>query len=182
MIRISEQTQNNMAERRKYIDITSNDNQWTSKIELTKPEWDNLYITSGSVGNFDKYISALPDKLNIFKKWHEIDVIGNQNVKKQTEKFFKHFQYLLFVNKDKLNAIGSLPILAINLIDDNSMLVEWIFKDFRIGFSFEDNENDSSWYLASNQKFSDASASGSIKENELDDLLLNILAFVSSNV
>ena len=69
----------------------------------------------------------------------------------------------------------------VNLIEENSLLIEWIFKDFRIGFSFEKKESNSSWYIAFNEKYSEISASGFIKENEIDDLLKHILVFVLSN-
>jgi hypothetical protein len=45
---------------------------------------------------------------------------------------------------------------------DGSLLIEWIFPDFRIGFAIEVNIVDSGWYLASNRTLGNIAASGSI--------------------
>jgi hypothetical protein len=69
------------------------------------------------------------------------------------------------------------PFTAVN-VEDNSVLIEWTFKDFRIGFTIEDNEEDSGWYLVSNRKLGEILASGSIANIDLEKHLLWLLNFV----
>jgi hypothetical protein len=72
------------------------------------------------------------------------------------------------------------PLTAVN-VEDNSVLIEWIFRDFRIGFTMEDNQGDSGWYLVSNRKLGEILASGSIANIDLEKHLLWLLNFVFSH-
>jgi len=125
---------------------------------------------------------ALPDNLNIFKYYGEIDKIKIENVKKQATYFLSQFQNMLFLIKDKISFSGSLPSLSFVISDNGSLLIEWVFKDFRMGFAFEENEKESSWYFASNEKFDYSHSSGSINGNTFYELLYNLLYFVFENV
>jgi hypothetical protein len=89
---------------------------------------------------------------------------------------------MLFLIKDKISFSGSLPSLSFVISDDGSLLIEWVFKDFRMGFAFEENEKESSWYFASNEKFDYSHSSGSINGNTFYELLYNLLYFVFENV
>ncbi len=72
------------------------------------------------------------------------------------------------------------PLTAVN-VEDNSVLIEWTFRDFRIGFTIEDNREDSGWYLVSNRKLGEILASGSIANIDLEKHLLWLLNFVFSH-
>lgn len=61
-------------------------------------------------------------------------------------------------------------------VDDGSILIEWIYSSFRIGFSVEKNEQDSFWYLVSNFNMDD---DGTLNVQKLDSLLFEIIYFVS---
>ena len=45
-----------------------------------------------------------------------------------------------------------LPSLHAVNVEDGSTLIEWIFDDFRIGFSVEKESDESSWYLVASKK------------------------------
>jgi len=64
--------------------------------------------------------------------------------------------------------------------EDESILIEWIFSNFRIGFSIEPNSKDSSWYLVTKKELGEISASGLISEKDVDVkiLVLWLLSFV----
>ena len=181
MNQIYDKTESGLLEGRKYVDSTSHDFHFEIKPESFEPIEEKYFITSGSFDYLDNYSFMLPDKLNIFKKCYVIDEVKNKNIKIQAKKLLNKLQILLYSSKREMDRIGNLPALMVNIIDKKSLLVEWIFKDFRIGFSFEKKEKDSSWYIASNEKYSEVSASGFIKEKEIEDLLKNILLFVLNN-
>jgi hypothetical protein len=181
MNQIIDRTESGFIEKKKHLDITSPDYHFEFNPESIETNDESFLITSGSFDHLDNFSFVFPDKLNIFKKCYVVDDIKNKSIKTQAKKFLNRFQLLLFSAKGEIDNIGNLPNLMVNLIEENSLLIEWIFKDFRIGFSFEKKESNSSWYIASNEKYSEISASGFIKENEIDDLLKHILVFVLSN-
>jgi hypothetical protein len=74
------------------------------------------------------------------------------------------------------------PVRAFN-VDDGSVLIEWIFADFRIGFNIEPNPQDSNWYLVSNKKFGEIGASGFMSGAEIETKksVVWLLSFILSN-
>lgn len=79
--------------------------------------------------------------------------------------------------KYKIDLLTLPKIRAFN-VDDGSILLEWIFNDFRVGFSIEQIESESSWYLVSNEKYGETNASGFISENNFDNILLWLINFI----
>ena len=72
------------------------------------------------------------------------------------------------------------PIRAFNN-EDGSVLIEWIFTDFRIGFSIETNIEESGWYLVSKRKLGEISASGHIENTNIKNIIVWLLNFVISH-
>lgn len=72
-----------------------------------------------------------------------------------------------------------LPSLHAVNVEDGSTLIEWIFDDFRIGFSVEKERDESSWYLVSSKKITEMNAYGYISSgNEFEKLIMWLLYFV----
>ena len=129
---------------------------------------------------------------NYFVKFpRNIDIISNSlikirdiedsSVKKQVVTVLSIIQQnLLTIFEDgDMNSI-LLPPLLINPNDDGSVLIEWIFRDFRIGLSLELNSSESSWYLISNRRLDEISYSGLISEYNLQSLIAVIITFALS--
>jgi hypothetical protein len=75
---------------------------------------------------------------------------------------------------DRINAltVGSgLPPLRTFRPEDGSVLMEWIFPDFRIGFSIDPVEEDSSWYLVSNSKLGNIMRDGYLSDVDIPKLV-----------
>jgi len=72
------------------------------------------------------------------------------------------------------------PLRAFNN-EDGSFLIEWIFKDYRIGFSIEVNHAESGWYLVSKRELGEISASGYIADVNIKNIVLWLLNFVVSH-
>jgi hypothetical protein len=90
-------------------------------------------------------------------------------------------QSLMQKNRYAIQSSAILPPLQFRWIDDGSALVEWLFKDFRIGFSIEPQVKESGWYLVSNENLGEISASGPLDFANLDPLLLQLLFFALSH-
>jgi hypothetical protein len=84
-------------------------------------------------------------------------------------------------NRSKIESAGHLPPLIMRTMEDESVLIEWIFPDFRIGFSIEPKEKESSWYLVSNKKFNEVSFSGLLEFSQLSFLIIDLLEFAMTN-
>ena len=78
--------------------------------------------------------------------------------------------------------LSHLPSLHAVNVEDGSTLIEWIFDDFRIGFSIEKERDESSWYLVASKKMTEMNAYGYISSgNEFEKLIMWLLYFVISH-
>ena len=61
------------------------------------------------------------------------------------------------------------------------MLIEWIFENFRVGFTIEKNSEESGWYLVSGKNLGQINAYGNLNKADDEKLLSWLLVFVISN-
>ena len=138
--------------------------------------------TSGGI--LKAHFLPLPEDTSLVKlAWNTLHETQNQDVAERSRTLlsmvletitsFQHFGF----NMDYLP-----PVRAFN-VDDGSVLIEWIFPDFRIGFSIETSREDSGWYLVSNKKLGEIGASGYMPSIEMKTktLVVWLLSFVLSN-
>lgn len=64
---------------------------------------------------------------------------------------------------------------------DDSVSVEWIFDDLRIGIGLETNKDDDGWFLISSKKAGCIDALGSLVDTDLAVLLKWLISFVKQN-
>ncbi|MGD1007432.1 MAG: hypothetical protein ABR980_09410 [Ignavibacteriaceae bacterium] len=144
---------------------------------------ENKIKTSNGIESTDKLWFISPSNVDVFQQYTNLNEINNTSVKKQVESFLNRFQSILSYNKGYLTDLGKLPPLKIvPNVHDESVLVEWIFKNFRIGFSFEKNESDSSWYIVAQNEINTSNSFGKINNEKIDGLLNSFLIFVIGNV
>ena len=94
---------------------------------------------------------------------------------KQINDFLNIFNALNF-------EINEMPPFHAFQSEDGAIIVEWTFKDFRIGFSFEENINKSGWYLITTVELGGISASGYLpNEENSEQLILWLLNFAISH-
>lgn len=67
------------------------------------------------------------------------------------------------------------------LVDDGSILLDWIFPDYRIGISVEENFMESNWYIVSNATRGNIEASGDLVENFLNQIVYYLVCFAIIN-
>jgi len=128
------------------------------------------------------YFQVLPSNIDIFREIKEkISGINNGPAKENAHNFALEFQNILINLAVRNDIANKLPPISIQGLDDNSVLLEWAFKDFRIGFSFEANNDDSSWFLLTKKELKAVDVSGSLNADETKSLIVNILNFVLRN-
>ena len=131
----------------------------------------------------DVYNPILPQNIDILRGIEDnIRNIEKETIKKQIIKFFnvfKDYYYNILKQENIENILSKLHLSC----DTDSCIIEWNFKTFRIGFSFEENEIESSYYLVEsnieNGEF--VSYSKLLKDTSFYVLIDKILSYVISN-
>jgi len=77
-------------------------------------------------------------------------------------------QFASFVPK---NESSKLPPLRLAVLEDSSYLLEWTFKDRRLGFSFEPDPKESGWYYVYFSGSSERYESGTMDQLEMSRLI-----------
>jgi len=117
--------------------------------------------------------------LNIVRQLKQIILkIHDTKIKEQVEKLISIICcFLDFAHQLK----GDMPIppLYAAITEENSVLIEWIFPDFRVGFNIEADPSESGVYIVSGKKFD-----GLIYSRKLEymrDILL-VFRYIFSNI
>lgn len=118
-----------------------------------------------------------------------LNVLEERDVTRKAREFLKSFENKALV----LQAENILAIILAEVIlsnpqfelppvvayqgDDGALLLEWIYPDFRIGFSLEVDEKDWGWYLASKPTAGGIVASGFLAGVNLRSLISWLINF-----
>jgi len=105
----------------------------------------------------------------------------NQDIARESRKILFLIQETVFSLQQLNFDLSYFPSLNAINVEDESVLIEWAFRDFRVGFTIETNHEESGWYLVSNKKLGGILASGSIANIDLKTHLLWLLNFVFSH-
>ena len=124
----------------------------------------------------------LPIDHNIIRPaWKIMWQIKNQKIANEARRVLELIQETIATFQHLRFDLGYLPELQAFKVDDGSILIEWIFDDFRIGFSIEPDVQESSWYLVSSKNLGEISASGYISGTDIKNLILWLINFVISH-
>lgn len=113
--------------------------------------------------------------------WKVVQQTANQDITNEARRVLLLIQETITTFQHLRFDLGYLPQLQAFNVDDGSLLIEWIFDDFRVGFGIESDLHESSWYLVSNASLGEISASGYTSRIELRTLILWLLNFVISH-
>ena len=75
-----------------------------------------------------------------------------------------------------------LPRLSAAVTDDGSLLFEWAFPEYRIGFNIEQDHRESGWFLVTKPSLGGIAASGFLNGADLQPLALWLLGFVVMHI
>jgi hypothetical protein len=155
-----------------YLDLSSEEEKWSSYSDIAF----NAQVTP--------HINYLPvlskrDTLELAKNM--IHKLADNNLLQQAAKLLLVIQNALNT-QPFLNIISCIPYLHAATPEDGSVLFEWIFKDYRIGFHIEPNPQESSWSLVTKENLGEIIASGSITDIDLRKLVSWLLYFIISHL
>lgn len=124
----------------------------------------------------------VPESTSLVKPaWDITQKTTNPEVAKEARKLITIIQEMVSSFQEVGLDLCYLPPLHAFNVEDGSVLIEWIFPDFRIGFTVESDPEESGWYLVSDKKLGEISASGYISNMNIERLILWLLNFILSN-
>jgi len=89
----------------------------------------------------------------------------------------------LLISVQKTNyEISNIPSLHVtNLEEEESLLIEWLFVNYRIGFNIRSEAKDSTWYLIATGSSANSGQFGSLSEIDKKALLAKLVSIILSN-
>jgi len=128
------------------------------------------------------FIEALPSSLDIFKEYGQLDFNAiNLKLLNNLERFVLSLNQVISQLEPFVSKSSSLPPLKFQILDEETVMVEWIFLDFRIGFSITDNPEELAWYLVGSRTFNHASYSGELDLGNLYNVVSKLIRIGLSN-
>lgn len=128
--------------------------------------------------NINKYYTASSNNLNVFSSvFNVIREIDNSDLQNKLLLFISEFMMILNQVRGSSNVFPSFILKN----DDDSLFLEWVFKDFRVGFTFCEDDNESMWFLVSNRNLEELSVSGDLNPSNYREIIIKILDFAFRN-
>ena len=109
---------------------------------------------------------------------NKIYLIKNKSLKQKVLLFIHEFMKILGSLQKSSNALSS---FCMGDEDENSVLLEWIYKDFRFGFTFCEEESENMWYLVCDGGRDNLSVMGDLQKSDYPEVILKTLNFVMEN-
>jgi hypothetical protein len=101
--------------------------------------------------------------------------VDNLEISTLAESVLKKLSFWL----SQIDDLHRFPPIRLFQAEDESVLIEWAFTHFRIGFSLEQNPVESGWFLVSDESVGSISASGRLNEANLDWIVTWLLCAVT---
>lgn len=156
------------------------------------------YILNGEKENYqDDYITPSINECeqNIynFKLPSNVDIFSNINIKDisfKNEKIKENLEYFMDIFRKTIedycinhSISNKLNKLTISQDEDGAAIIGWSYNDFRISFSFEINEEESSYSIVTDDKITGeySSRSGLLNKEKYNSILIQIIKFVLEN-
>lgn len=117
----------------------------------------------------------------IQQAWRTIQRVGNQEIKKQAERILTMIQETAATMQEAGYDLSHLPPLRAFPDDDGSVLIEWIFNNFRVGFNIEPDPEESGWYLVSDMNLEGYNISGNVSDANLRRVIPSLVQFAFLN-
>ncbi len=110
----------------------------------------------------------------------QLDSIPNKEVVWEARQLLQNILEAMLQVQGMSVDLSSLPELSVVSVADGSILIEWVFPGFRVGFTVEPDPKESGWYLVSTQNFGGINASGYMSGIDTKKLLTWLFYFIVS--
>jgi hypothetical protein len=136
--------------------------------------------TSGS--QFETHVTPSIPSISLTRSAHEIvEQIESHVIKDDAIRLLEIFEKVAISLKTNAVDISRLPNLNATSIDDDTLFIEWIFSDFRIGFTLGSDPTNNSWFLVTNRKLEEYSSSSSLTRSNMESIIFRLVNFALAN-
>jgi len=105
--------------------------------------------------------------------WDKVSLLSNDEVKSEIKVILYSFVDAESKFKNISNSAASKP-LHISVENQDNVLLEWIFEDFRLGFDVSNTPEGSTWFYVTNEKFGLNSLCGYLDDIDIPSFVLGI--------
>jgi hypothetical protein len=109
-----------------------------------------------------------------------IPQIQNTSVLEQVDTLLSTLRNILTAIQRVRGDLDHIPPLRASLAEGDSVLIEWVFPDFRVGFNIEPNPENSGWHLVSNKNLDELTMSGRLRD--VQEVVASLVDFILANV
>ncbi len=131
---------------------------------------------------FSHYLPLPVGSSLLTNAWGEASKLRNSEQASQAKELLTSIQQSLYTLERYHYDLSIIPPLQAIVEDDGSVLFEWIFRDYRLGFGIEINPRESGWFLVTNHVLGDIAANGLIAGIDLNLLINWLLRFIQTHV
>jgi len=111
-----------------------------------------------------------------------ISKIENASVVEQTKSLLSAIQNMVQQIRQRKSELNDIPSMGACLEKDGSVLLEWTFPDFRIGFNIEPNPEVSGWHLVTSERLRGLNMSGQLEKDNMYSNVAFLLDFLRKNI
>ncbi len=140
--------------------------------------------TTASIETERRFHASLPQNLYIFDEVEASEkYIEDENISLYVAIFIKTFKYIIAQYNRDMKIDNKLPKLKLRIMDDGGVLIHWNYKSLRIGFAFEKNLEDSSYYIVADNQITGSyfTKSSFLDMNNIESIIKELLEFVLEN-
>ncbi len=143
------------------------------------------YSASGTFSNQTYGGDSILDSISIPSSsdfmqgsWQFIRNIEATEHSEQSKELFSALQDIVSKSIDINIEVRDFPKFHSYYIGEDSIIYEWIFDNYRVGFSIEIDEDESSWFVVTDKDLGDIRATGLLTHRDIQTLLHELIHFV----
>ena len=145
--------------------------------------YNKTYIDSGSQDIYDRVYQILPEEYDVFSK---IDKKYFSVQDSEQDKYVAHFLIMLKEELRDLLAhqgiVKILPKLHMSIDEDDAVVLNWAYVNYRIFFNFERNANESYYgIVTTNDSVEYSSTVGQLNHENFQNIIAKVLKYICEN-
>ena len=144
----------------------------------------NLYLFSLSPTlefsqDLVRYVSIKSTSQNTLTQLarNDLSKLENKRIKNQATLILN-----IIENQLKGYAHTTLPPIRVADLDDGSIIIEWIFENFRMGFNLDSDPEKSGYFLVSKETVGGIRSSGYLRGLKIESIVQSLMTIVLSNL
>ena len=110
-----------------------------------------------------------------------IPKIADRQIALRTEEIARAIDETVYFFSATGGEVATFPPARSTILDDGSVSIEWISRDFRFGFNIDADPAASGWYLATSKRLGETGAYGFLSDTNMRSLVAQMIRFIRAN-